>query len=152
MSEFNKIQVYGKLFAGGQEYWVVSPHPENLDNPWDDMFERAFFGVNRNSGEWGKAGTEYQGEQLYPVPCAIIVSGTWHIELRPPAKHAYIWCEKPDLFDVDTEPEDEDVELEDLIGDYIRSNDYRDLDLDFEEDAEYYEEELEEEEALIEEW
>lgn len=156
--EYNKLEVYGKLFTGGETYWVVSPHPEVLDNLWDELLHTAFFGVNTEVYKWDFVGELEYKQTLYPVPYAIVVSGTWHIELRPTVGEGTILCEKPVLLDQEADlefaAEEEEVEL---IGDLVRSDDYRFINGEFDEEDwnEENEEDLEEveieEEALVEE-
>lgn len=153
--DYNKTQVYGKLFAGTETYWIVSPHPEILDNLWDELLHTAFFGVNcEKYGQEEWAVGEYR--PIYPVPYAIVVSGTWHIELRPPVGDGCIWCEKPSLLEESVvETESEEYDTVELIGDMVRSDDYRFINGEFEEEdwneEDLEDAELEEEEILVEE-
>lgn len=94
MDGYTQVNVYGKLMCGGREYYIISPYPLQVDTAWGER-ERGFLGVDvyKIIGSFGDMG-------LYPTPHPIIVSGTWHIVLRPPEPN-WIWCKASEMLVAD---------------------------------------------------
>lgn len=90
MNGYTQVNVYGKLLAGYREYWIAAPYPIEVDTPWGEK-ERGFLGVDVYKP------IDKNGEDvLYPTLYPIIVSGTWHVILKPPV-NGWIWCKESEM-------------------------------------------------------
>ena len=79
-----EINVSGKLFAGGQEYWLITPYPINRD--WEMEYPNTYrFACVKTTWDWYEPSPE--PIMLYPAPCDVIVHGTFSIEYDPKTIH-----------------------------------------------------------------
>ena len=100
LTGYIQTPIYGKLITGNHEYWIAAPYPIEFDTPWGEKV-KGFLGVDK----WEPIGSIdavgiHNADALYPTIYPIIVSGTWHVILKPPKK-GWIWCKASEMLVAD---------------------------------------------------